>query len=281
MTSGDRRRLVDQRPVRPAGRRCRRRARRVGPVLAAPTLPSSGRQDSIHWIRCTSDPSRAMADSTRAQAAIRASWSPGPSRAKLWPRTASTAVAVRDGPSMTTPTSVADDAVRTAPTPGSARRRPTASGPPAAGAGPGPPRRRRTGPRRGRSDDPVAGAGPGANCRPPPDPPDHTQRATRGSHCSPVRPRMGQNARATPVPTRGQGHQHPDHRRAGPQGQNPDHQTAATAAICPPRQPAITPRRSSGENRYRTRSGPGRSATRLGPGPASRRRARRSEPPPA
>ena len=29
-----------------------------------------------------------MDDSTRAHAAIRESWSPGPSRAKLWPRTA-------------------------------------------------------------------------------------------------------------------------------------------------------------------------------------------------
>jgi hypothetical protein len=35
--------------------------------------PSSGRQDSIHWMRCTSDPSRAMDASTRAHMAIRES----------------------------------------------------------------------------------------------------------------------------------------------------------------------------------------------------------------
>ena len=85
---GDRRRLVDQRPVGASGRR-------VGPEhgvarrsTRAPTLPSSGRHDSTHWIRCTSEPSRARAASTRAQAAIRESWSRRPSRAKLWPRDA-------------------------------------------------------------------------------------------------------------------------------------------------------------------------------------------------
>ncbi len=46
-----------------------------------------------------------MAESTRAQAAMRESWSRGPSRAKLWPRTANTAVAVRAGPSRITPAS--------------------------------------------------------------------------------------------------------------------------------------------------------------------------------
>jgi hypothetical protein len=76
---------------------------------------------------------------------------------------------------------------------------------------------------------------------------DH--RVTSGSHCSGVWPRTGQKATATPQPT-------PDTAITSPPivGLARSRNTArtsdvATAAIWPPRQPAMIPRRSSGENR--------------------------------
>ncbi len=114
-----------------------------------------------------------MADSTRAHAAIRASWSVGPSRAKLWPRTASTAVAVRDGPSITTPTSVGDGRgpERHGPR-GAGRRTPSASSRPARERELVPPRGRpdRFGSGRARRDDPEGGRRRTVGPRPMPGP---------------------------------------------------------------------------------------------------------------
>ncbi len=82
--------------------------------------------------------------------------------------------------------------------------------------------------------------GPGASwVRPSGPASDH--RATSGSHCSVVRPRIGQKATATPQPTPATATTSPPSDGLGPQQQHGEDEDAATAAIWPPRQPAMIP----------------------------------------
>ena len=103
--TGDRRRFVDQRPVRAAGRECRPRARRGWPSAAAPRCRRRGDRTRSTGSGAPQTPRGPSPPVPAPRPRSRASWSAGPSRAKLWPLTASTAVAVRDGASNTTPTS--------------------------------------------------------------------------------------------------------------------------------------------------------------------------------
>ena len=67
--------------------------------------PSSGNDAATHCTRCTGEPSRAREASTDAHAPTLRSCSSAPRRAKLLPRSASTAVRVRPERSCTTPMS--------------------------------------------------------------------------------------------------------------------------------------------------------------------------------
>ena len=74
-------------------------------------------------------------------------------------------------------------------------------------------------------------------------------RATRGSHCSPVRPRMGQNDTATEAPTATTASTAPASVGRDRSNTTPADSPTATEAIWPPRHPAMTPRRSNGGKR--------------------------------
>ena len=92
--AGHRRRLVDQGAVARAARASRLRARPARPRTRARLRRRRADRSRPTGRGARHEPSRARDASTRAQAATRASWSSGPSRAKLWPRSASTAVNV-------------------------------------------------------------------------------------------------------------------------------------------------------------------------------------------
>ncbi len=213
-------------------------------------VPSSGTQDSIHWSRCTADPSRTGDASTRAHAATRASCSSGPRRAKLCPRTDSTAVTVRARSSTTTPNPRAWARPRWSPSAEETIRSPSNTDNPGARGRPGGRSWTADGavPSPGTSTT-IPRPGPGSGWNRCPRAPAHAHRASTGSHCSPVRPATGQNATATELPTRTTATTTP-----GTDGRLRTVRTAttspaATTPTCPPRQPAMTPRRSSGGNR--------------------------------
>ena len=202
--------------------------------------------------------------------AIRPSWSPEPSRAKLWPRTTRAAVAVRALASITMPSSGVElSDPKGAPTtvsPSNTVREPPVRGPPLRAPPGGPPARGP--PVTGRTPSvpwasPVGSnvarwPRPGAEAswrrfRPSrPQPPGHQGQPLLAG-ASPDRPER----HCQPGRQSDQGQHHPAHRRSGPDGHHVDEQTRR-------------PPRRSGRHANR-RSPPGAPAARTGSAPGRTR----------
>ena len=197
---------------------------------------------------------------------------PGPRRAKLWPRTRQDggdgAGPVVDHHAASPTRSGRPPGASPSSRSGAARRTPSPAGRPAR-----PPPAPRTGP-SGVPVDRDRGAGrpvrePAATRRPVA--PAHPQRTTTGSHCSPVRPAIGQKATATTdAPTSTTAMTTPAERRPAPDGRA----RPAPGRRRPPRPDRPATRRSPRAARAEgSGSGPGRAVRRPvahGPTPSGR-----------
>ena len=91
--------------------------------------------------------------------------------------------------------------------------------------------------------------GPDATWTRRPVAPAQPHRTTTGSHCSPVRPAIGQKATTTPAPTSTTAITTPPSDGRLRTDSTASTRATATAPTWPARHPAITPRRSSGGKR--------------------------------
>ncbi len=97
VATGDRGRLVDQRPVGAAGRGVGTENGMVGPVVPHRACRRRGGRTRSTGSGARRTPRGPGPTARGPRRRSGCPGRPGPSRAKLWPRTASTAVAVRDG----------------------------------------------------------------------------------------------------------------------------------------------------------------------------------------
>ena len=242
MAAGHRRRLVDQGPVGPSGRGVSGPStawRASGPAPSGRRRAGRTRSTGSGAPRTPPGPGT---DSTRAHAAIRASCSSGPSRAKLWPRTDSTAVAVRARASTTTPSWRPDDPGPSGSRrPGSARRRPTASGPGAAGGAVSDLRRRRVRDGPAGADTRWPAPGPGRELPAAAEPVARPSGRPTGATAR----RSGRGWARRPGPCRATAPASQDHRPPTAEGGDRRDSTATTRLTPPRRSARPSSRRST------------------------------------